>query len=180
MNQKIKFIRQTLNLSERDISSFLNISSYKYTFLEKADVNISCDFLLLISRVYGIRMQLLTDIGYNNHDLLTELEKQDFLQINKESLLNKLKQNLLQNTADKITYNSIKRVKKSIQQKIIDSILSVIEENNMSVRDFSLMVNMDKENIEAILSKKRFIETEEFIKVTNLCKIDIDSIVNCR
>ena len=43
MNQKIKFLRETLGLTEKEISSFLNISSYKYTSFKKAMTVIPCE-----------------------------------------------------------------------------------------------------------------------------------------
>lgn len=38
MNQKLKFLRETLELTEKEISAFLNISSYKYISFEKTAV----------------------------------------------------------------------------------------------------------------------------------------------
>lgn len=40
MNQKIKFIRENLNLTNKDISVFLNISSYKYAAFEQIGMDI--------------------------------------------------------------------------------------------------------------------------------------------
>ena len=72
MNQKIKFLRETLGLTEKEISSFLNISSYKYTSFEKAMTVIPCDILILLSKIYGINIEMLIDSKFDNQDLLSE------------------------------------------------------------------------------------------------------------
>ena len=97
MNQKIKFLRETLGLTEKEISSFLNISSYKYTSFEKAMTIIPCDILILLSKIYGINIELLLDSKYNNEDLFSELKRQEIFFEDKSVILEKLRQNLFQN-----------------------------------------------------------------------------------
>ena len=116
MNQKIKFLRETLGLTEKEISSFLNISSYKYTSFEKAMTIIPCDILILLSKIYGINIEMLIDSKFDNQDLLFELKSQGI--IGEKNILEKLKQNLLQDNI-KLTYRSVKKIKTTYQENII-------------------------------------------------------------
>lgn len=178
MNQKLKFLRETLELTEKEISSFLNISSYKYISFEKTAVEIPCDMLILLSRIYGVDIKLLIDSGYNNQDLLTELTKQDIVEKSKEDILEHLQQNLFHNNDIKVTYRSIRKVKTDIQNSIVNSIIAMIKNSDMSLLDFAISIDIDKQSLDSIISKKRFIELGELIKISKKFKVSINDIVN--
>lgn len=176
MNQKIKFLRETLGLTEKEISSFLNISSYKYISFEKTATDIPCDILILLSKIYGINIELLLNSKYGTQDLLSELERQGLIEEN--NVLDKLKQNLLPNNNTKITYRSIRKVKNDFQQNIINSINKLIKNSGMSLIDFAKYIDIDKQNLESIISKKRFIELDELIGISEKFKISVNDIIN--
>ena len=176
MNQKIKFLRETLGLSEKEISSFLNISSYKYVSFEKTATDIPCDILILISRIYGINLELLLDSKFNDQDMLSELERQGLIE--EKNILDRLRQNLLQNNDIKMTYRSIRKIKNDFQQHIIKFINKLIRESGMSLLDFEKYIDIDKQNLDSILSKKRFIELDELISISEKFKISVDDIIN--
>ena len=171
MNQKIKFLRETLGLTEKEISSFLNISSYKYTSFEKAMTIIPCDILI-------INIELLLDSKYNNEDLFSELKRQEIFFEDKSVILEKLRQNLFQNIDTKITYRSIRKVKNDFQQNIINSINKLIKSSRMSLIDFSKHIDIDNQSLDSILSKKRFIELYELMKISEKFKISVNDIIN--
>ena len=176
MNQKIKFLRETLGLTEKEISSFLNISSYKYISFEKTATDITCDSLILLSKISGINIELLLNSKYGTQDLLSELERQGLIEEN--NVLDKLKQNLLPNNNTKITYRSIRKVKNDFQQNIINSINKLIKNSGMSLIDFAKYIDIDKQNLESIISKKRFIELDELIGISEKFKISVNDIIN--
>ncbi|WP_297142005.1 hypothetical protein [uncultured Eubacterium sp.] len=175
MNQKIKFLRETLGLTEKEISSFLNISSYKYTSFEKTAADIPCDILILLSRIYGVNIELLIDSKFNNQDLLSELEKQGLIE--EKDAIEKLKLNLLQSNT-KMTYRSIKKVKNDYQENIIHSLKKIIYNSRMSLIEFSKYVNMNSQNLDSILQKKRFIELNELISISEKFKISVNDIID--
>ena len=170
MNQKLKFLRETLGLTEKEISAFLNISSYKYISFEKTAVEVPCDMLILLSRIYGIDIELFLNNHYSNQDLLTELTKEDILE--------HLRQNLFHNNDTKVTYRSIRKIKTDIQNNIIKFITALIKNDGMSLHDFATAIDSDKQNLDSILSKKRFIELDELIKVSEKFEVSINNIVN--
>ena len=156
MNKKIKFLRETLGLTEKEISSFLNISSYKYTSFEKAMTVIPCDILILLSKIYGINIEMLIDSKFDNQDLLFELKSQGI--IGEKNILDKLKQNLL-------------------QDNIIHFLKTLIYDSGKSVFEFSRYVNMNSQSLDSILQKKRFIELNELISISEKFKISVNDII---
>ncbi len=176
MNQKIKFLRETLGLTEKEISSFLNISSYKYVSFEKTATDIPCDILILISRIYGISIEFLLDSKFTEQDLLSELERQGL--IDENNVLDRLRQNILQNNDTKITYRSIRKVKTSFQENIINSINKFIRDSGKSLFDFAKYIDIDNQSLDSILSKKRFIELDELIGISEKFKISVNDIIN--
>lgn len=178
MNYKIKFLRETLGLTEKEISSFLNISSYKYISFEKTATDIPCDILILLSRIYAINLELLLDSKYNEEDLLSELKRQEIFSEDKSVILEKLRQNLFQNIDTKITYRSIRKVKNDSQQNIINSVNKLIKNSRMSLMDFSNYIDIQKQSLDSILSKKRFIELYELMKISEKFKISVNDIIN--
>lgn len=175
MNQKIKFLRETLGLTEKEISSFLNISSYKYVSFEKIATDIPCDILILLSKIYGINIELLLNSKYGTQDLLSELERQGLIEEN--NILDRLRQNLLQNNDTKITYRSIRKVKNDFQQNIISFINNLIKNSGMTLMDFARHIDIDKQSLDSILSKKRFIELDELIGISEKFKISVNDII---
>lgn len=174
MNQKIKFLRETLGLTEKEISSFLNISSYKYSSFEKVAMAIPCDILILLSRIYGINIELLIDSKFNNQNLLSELEKQGLVE--EKNILEKLKLNLLQSN-NKMTYRSVKKVKNNYQENIIHSLKKFIYNSRMSLIDFAKYIDMNSQNLDSILQKKRFIELDELIGISEKFNISVNDII---
>ena len=175
MNQKIKFLRETLGLTEKEISSFLNISSYRYTSFEKAMTIIPCDILILLSKIYGINIELLIDSKFDNQDLLSELKSQGI--IGEKNILEKLKRNLLQDNI-KLTYRSVKKIKTNYQDNIIHFLKTIIYDSGKSKIEFSKYVNMNSQNLNSILQKKRFIELNELISISEKFKISVNDIID--
>lgn len=59
MSNRIKELREVTGLSETQISSLLNISSYKYKRLENGSLNLTADVLVLLSIMYGVPIDFL-------------------------------------------------------------------------------------------------------------------------
>lgn len=177
MNQKLKFLRETLGLTEKEISAFLNISSYKYISFEKTAVEIPCDILILLSIIYDIDIKLFLDSHCNNQDLLTELSKQNIIEKGKEEILDHLRKNLFHNNNTKVTYRSIRKVKTNIQNNIIKFITALIKNNGMSLHDFAIAIDTEKQSLDSVLSNKRFIELDELTKISEKFKVSINDIV---
>lgn len=177
MNRKIKFIRETLNLTATEISRFLNISSYKYIYYEKSSIDIPCEILLLLAKIYGISFAILIDNNIGENDIILELNKQSYNFKNKLDTLKKLEYNFANNLNLKITYHLIKNTKETFQQNIINTIYTILLNSNMNLNDFSNYVGISKKNIDSILKKKRFITVNELVCISNKFNISVDSFI---
>lgn len=177
MNQKIKFIRENLNLTNKDISVFLNISSYKYAAFEQIGMDIPCEFILLLTKLYNIKAEMIFENKYTNQDLLNEIENNNFFNISKEDLNKTLKYNLLGYSDRSISYRSIRKVKDIIQDNIIKKILSIMKEKNFSKHDFAVILEIDDEMLNSVLLKKRFISTDELVIFSQKFNIPISEMV---
>lgn len=177
MNQKLKFIREKLNLTEKEVSAFLNISSYKYAVLEKAGTNIPCESILLLAKLYGIKAEMIIKSKYTNEDLLYEISNNNLLDNSKERLNGILKYNLLGNETALLSYRSIKKVKSTIQQNIINRLLLIIKENNFSKHDLAVVLGMNVETLESILSGRRFTSTSELINISNKFNVSVSDMI---
>lgn len=177
MNQKIKFIREKLGITEKEVSAFLNISSYKYAVFEKTGTDIPCEFILLLAKLYGIKAEIIIDSKYTNEDLLYEISNNNLLDNSKERLNDILKYNLFGNETTLLSYRSIKKVKSIIQQDIINKLLLIIKENNFSKNDLAVVLGMNIETLESVLSGKRFILTSELINISNEFNISVSDMM---
>lgn len=177
MNQKIKFIRENLNLTNKDISVFLNISSYKYAAFEQIGMDIPCEFILLLAKLYNIKAEMIFENKYTNQDLLKEIENNNFFNISKEDLNKTLKYNLLGYSNRSLSYRSIRKVKNSIQDNIIKKILFIMKEKNFSKHDFAVVLGIDDEMLNSVLLKKRFISTNELVIFSQKFNISISEMV---
>ncbi|MEZ3420511.1 MAG: hypothetical protein K1V95_01015 [Eubacterium sp.] len=178
MHEKIKFLRQTLGLTEKEISSFLNVSFYKYISFEKAEMDVSCDIAILLSKLYGIHAEWMIYSCTSNNDLLYELQKQGLLNREKEYVLEKLKYNLFHNKDQKITYSAVKRVKDDILKNIAESITDLMRRRNRSVKEFAAYVGMKEKSVASILAQKRFIEIDELVRISKKTGCPINSMIN--
>ena len=177
MNQKIKFIRQKLGLSEKEVSSFLNISSYKYSSYEKNDIPLPCEILLLLSKMYGINISLLIYDFFNEDDLTFELEQLGFTNtINKTEVLKKLRLNLFSNLSTSSNYHSIRKIKHSFQCAIVSCIKESLRSFNLTQQHLAASCNLDEIELNYILSCKKFITLSELMKITEFLQIPIDYI----
>lgn len=178
MNQKIKFLREVLNLTTKEISAFLNVSTYKYASFEKEGTAIPCDILLLLSRIYKIDIYALIDDNISSDDLLPYLKEQGLIGSDTDTL-NKLKHNLFSdNDNAKINYHSIKKIRYRIQQNIIDFISAMLENSDMSLTDFAHSIRMDERKLNSLLTQKRFIELDELVTLSEISSTPICDIIN--
>lgn len=117
---------------------------------------------------------MLIDSKFDNQDLLFELKSQGI--IGEKNILEKLKQNLLQDNI-KLTYRSVKKIKTTYQENIIYFLKELIYNSGKSVIEFSKHVNINSQNLDSILQKKRFIELNELISISEKFKIPVNDII---
>lgn len=120
MNIKLRELRVYLKLSETQISSFLNISSYKYKRFEKGELPVPVEIILLLSIMYNIPFDYIIYDKYDISDLIKTLIKNNTLSKESATPLKILENNILKHPYSTGTV---------INQKMIKSILCFYIEN---------------------------------------------------
>lgn len=166
MNKKIRLLRESIGLTETEISRFLNISSYKYVAFENNQANISLDILALISLIYNIPIDIIINPKYTKNDLLLYLQNHSSFHLSKEQTIKKITYNLTGNEGKNISYRNINLLKKKIQKNIINNINKIIEEKSISTTMLANQLGIEHDSLESILLKKRFLTTNEVIKIS--------------
>ena len=78
---------------------------------------------------------------------------------------------------NKMTYSSVKKVKNNYQENIIHSLKKFIYNSRMSLIDFAKYIDMNSQNLDSILQKKRFIELDELIGISEKFNISVNDII---
>jgi len=131
----------------------------------------------LLAKLYGIKAEMIIKSKYTNEDLLYEISNNNLLDNSKERLNGILKYNLLGNETALLSYRSIKKVKSTIQQNIINRLLLIIKENNFSKHDLAVVLGMNVETLESILSGRRFTSTSELINISNKFNVSVSDMI---
>ena len=71
MHNKIKAIRIHLGLTYTQVSSLINISSYKYKRYENGTIELSSDILILLSLMYGVSLDHLIFSKFTVNEILS-------------------------------------------------------------------------------------------------------------
>lgn len=94
MHSKIKEIRMRLGLSESQISSLLNISSYKYRRFEDGALTLTVEVLVLLSIMYDIPIDLLVFDKFNTDVIFEETSIKNILDFSEKERISILESNL--------------------------------------------------------------------------------------
>ncbi len=120
MNIKLRELRVYLKLSETQISSLLNISSYKYKRFEKGELPIPVEVILLLSIMYNIPFDYIIYDKYDISDLIKILIKNNSSLEENTTPVKIIETNIIKNPYSTGTI---------INQKLIKSILCFYIEN---------------------------------------------------
>lgn len=119
MHGKIKEIRMRLGISEAQISSLLNISSYKYRRYENGSLIITSEVMILLSIMYDISIDLLIFDKFSVEAIFKEASINKILQFSEEQRVSVLESNMCKYCSQK--YNVINyRVVKNILSKFLN------------------------------------------------------------
>lgn len=120
MNIKLRELRIYLKLTETQISSLLNISSYKYKRFEKGELPIPVEVILLLSIMYNIPFDYIICDKYDISDLIKTLIKNNSSLEENTTPVKIIESNVIKNPYSTGTI---------INQKMIKSILCFYIEN---------------------------------------------------
>ena len=157
INEKIKYIREWLNLTNKDVSQFLNASAYLYASYEKENYDIPFQKLCLIANLFSVNVIDLIDVSVSLKDIENRLISNEMISISKEKLLDKMKINL--NISKNKNYKQINKLEVifiDITIDILKKIVCVYGKN-----DIAKKINISLYELDLIIQGKRNISSKE-------------------
>ncbi|MBQ6265334.1 MAG: helix-turn-helix transcriptional regulator [Clostridia bacterium] len=95
MHNKIKAIRIHLGLTYTQVSSLINISSYKYKRYENGTIELSSDILILLSLMYGVSLDHLIFSKFTVNEILSSPSINCLKKLDLSKRLNSIENNII-------------------------------------------------------------------------------------
>ena len=153
MHSKIKEIRMRLGLSEAQVSSLLNISSYKYRRYEDGSLTISVEVLVLLSIMYGISIDLLVFDKFNVNVIFKEESIIKLLSVSEKERIVILESNMCKyctfNCAS-INYRVVKNILACLLDKFSKNLYNLRSVKSFEVIEISSLLNVDIEHYQGL------------------------------
>ena len=174
MNIKLRELRIYLKLTETQISSLLNISSYKYKRFEKGELPIPVEIILLLSIMYNIPFDYIIYDKYDISDLIKTLIKNNSSLEENTTPVKIIETNIIKNPYSTGTI---------INQKLIKSILCFYIENfsnnliilrknkNLEIQKAANKLSIDIEHYSALEKGVRWPSIFDIFKIANGFKV---------
>lgn len=174
MNIKLRELRIYLKLTETQISSLLNISSYKYKRFEKGELPIPVETILLLSIMYNIPFDYIICDKYDISDLIKTLIKNNSSLEENTTPVKIIENNIIKNPYSTGTI---------INQKLIKSILCFYIENfsnnliilrknkNLEIQKIADKLSIDLEHYSALEKGVSWPSIFDIFKIANGFKV---------
>lgn len=182
MHNKIKALREALELKETDISSLLNISYYKYKNYENGSWEIPSNILLLLSIMYDIPMDYIMLSRYTLDDIISCQSIQRLSAIEKDRRTTELEKSVCNFCSYVCSYDCIS-VNFRTLKIILKKSLFIFSKNLYNIRQ-NKKYEINTVCQELAIEKKIYINYEKglqlpdpytLIKIANKFNVDIFS-----
>lgn len=148
MHSKIKEIRMRLGLSEAQISSLLNISSYKYRRYENGTLTLSVEILVLLSIMYDISVDLLVFDRFSLDTIFKEASIKEILKLSEKERIDILEYNICKFCTFKcssVNYRVVKNILAHLLDKFSKNLYNLRRVKSFEVIEISSLLNVDIE-----------------------------------
>lgn len=148
MHSKIKEIRMRLGLSESQISSLLNISSYKYRRFEDGTLTLTVEVLVLLSIMYDISVDLLVFDKFSLDMILKEASIKKILKLSEKERIEILESNMCKYCTFKcssVNYRVVKNILARLLDKFSKNLYNLRSVKSFEVTEISSLLNVDIE-----------------------------------
>lgn len=183
MHSKIKEIRMRLGLSEAQVSSFLNISSYKYRRYEDGSLTISVEVLVLLSIMYDISIDLLVFDKFNVNVIFKEESIMNLLSVSEKERIVILKSNMCKyctfNCAS-INYRVVKNVIARFLNKFSKNLYELRCVKLFEVSEVSSLLNIEVDRYVLLENGKAWPTVYELIEIVSVFSKSINEILEIK
>lgn len=183
MHNKIKELRMHIGLSEVQISSLLNISSYKYKRYENGSLLVSVDILILLSIMYNISVDLLIFDKYIVESISKEESIKNLLNFSQKERILILESNMCRYcTFDCSTVNY--RVVKNILAGFLDKFSKNLQELRCSqmleVSELAIVIQSNVEYYASLESGRAWPSAFDLLQLSVFFSKSINEIVGIK
>ena len=179
MHSKIKEIRIRLGLSESQISSLLNISSYKYRRYEDGSLTISVEVLVLLSIMYDISIDLLVFDKFNINSIFKEESIIKLLNSSEEEKNAILKSNMSRNCnfdGVSINYRVVKNIIAEFLNRFSRNLYNWRCSKSFEISEISSLLHVDFDHYLNLEKGKVWPTVYELIEIVSIFSKSINEI----
>lgn len=180
MNVKLKRLREQLNLSESQISSLLNISSYKYRRFENNSMMPTCGEIVLLSIMYDIPIDYLILDSFNVNNILDLPQVVRLTGLPIYEILQNMESNLCAyclRRCHHINYRYIKQILNRMKTIMGANLYDLRVEQGLSVFELSEQLNLSVESYSAFEEGKSFPSVSDLVMISMFFNIPIQQIL---
>lgn len=183
MHSKIKEIRIRLGLSEAQISSLLNISSYKYRRYENGSLSLTAEVLVLLSIMYNIPIDLLAFDRFSMALIFKEVSMIELLQLSGEERISVLEANMCKyctfNCAS-INYRVVKNIIMRFLSNFSKNLYELRCMKLFEVSEISSLIHVDVEHYIDLESGDVWPTVYELIEIASIFSKSINEILEIK
>ena len=148
MHNKIKELRIHAGLSEVQISSLLNISSYKYKRYESGSLLIDVDILILLSIMYDISIDLLVFDKFSVDIIFEDEAIKGLVQLTQEEKIRFLESNMCRYCAfdcNTVNYRVVKNILAGFINNFSKNLQKLRRSQMLEVSELALAIQVNVE-----------------------------------
>ena len=174
MNIKLKELRIYLKLTETQISSLLNISSYKYKRFEKGELPIPVEIILLLSIMYNIPLDYIICDKYDISDLIKTLIKNNSSLEENTTSVKIIENNVIKNpysTGTIINQKLIKSILCFYIENFSNNLITLRKSQNLEIQKIADKLRVDLEHYSALEKGISWPNIFELLKIADGFKV---------
>lgn len=183
MHSKIKEIRMQLGLSEAQVSSLLNISSYKYRRYEDGSLTISVEVLVLLSIMYDISIDLLVFDKFNSDTIFKESTITEVLKLSVKERVAILESNMGKYctfNCVSINYRVVKNIVSQFLNKFSKNLHNLRCSQSFEISEVSSLLHVDVERYLGLESGSVWPTVYELIETASAFSKSINEILEIK
>lgn len=179
MYSKIKEIRTSLGLSEAQISSLLNISSYKYRRYENGSLILTVEVLVLLSIIYDVSVDLLVFDKFSIDMILETSAIKKLMEEAEQDRFKMLKNNMCKYCVfdcDTINYRVVKNLLVHFLSVFSEKLYSFRCAERFEVLEVSLLLHINVEHYVDLENGKKWPTVYELIGIASIFSVSINEL----
>lgn len=179
--EKIKAIREFLGVTELQVSSTINVNSYKYKRSEGNDDYISTEMLILLSIIYKLPFEKIWSVDYSTEDILESDYLNSLSKLEPEQVVECFKDNLCSHFVKKrkkANYGTIKLILKKEMKSLGTNIKEIREDKKLQITDVASMLKINESTYKSFETGSVLPSPMQILCLTDKFNVSIVKLIN--